>query len=97
MLENLKLLLGLGQNDEPLLNVLIKMCKNFAMNYCNLDSYETELDYIVQQMVCEKYSQLGSQGLSSRSFSGVSEDYFSNYSDSVMTALRRHRHIGVIQ
>lgn len=96
MLENLKLLLGLGQSDEALLNVLIKMCKNFAINYCNLDSYETELDYIVQQMVCEKYSQLGAEGLESRSFSGVSESFFSNFSDGVLTALRRHRRIGVI-
>lgn len=97
MLEDLKLYLNVGEPDVRLLELLIRQCKDWAINYCNLESYDKELDFIVFQMVCERYSRVGAEGIDSRSFSGVSEQYYSNFSDAVIKSLNRYRRIGVIK
>lgn len=96
MLEELKTLLGLTSDDEPILKILIDLCKTYIVDYCNLKMYDKEFDYLVKQMVCEKWTQLGSEGLASRSFSGVSESFLSNFSESILMSLKKHRRIGVI-
>ena len=63
MLDKLKLLMGLDDSLDELLMTLISLCKEEAYVYCNLPEYDTKLDYIVIQMVIERYNRLGSKSI----------------------------------
>lgn len=95
MLEKIKLLLNKSDDDsvDELLSLLISLCKEEAYTYCNLEEYNTELDFIVIQMVIEKYNRMGSEGTTSQSFSGISESYDDFYSDKVVRFLNKHRRV----
>ena len=95
MLERLKLLLHLEDNDDvdELLMTLIGLCKQEAYIYCNLEEYNNILDYIVIQMVIERYNRIGSEGLISQNTSGVSAEYDSFYSQKVVKMLNKHRKV----
>ena len=90
MLDKLMILLGISANDdkEELLELLIKNAKAFATFYCNLPEYSSDMDFIIIKMVVEDYNKLGSEGLNSRSFSGVSESYIDGYSEAVLSQLK---------
>lgn len=94
MLDNLKKLTNCS--DESLLNILLEQCKFHARDYCNLDEYDERLDYIVQQMVCERFTKLYSEGVSSRSYSGMSESYTDDFSPSIYNQLGRYRKLRTI-
>lgn len=89
MLDKLMVLLGISANDgkEELLELLIKNAKAFATLYCNLPKYSSDMDFIIMKMVVEDYNKIGSEGLESRSFSGVSENYINGYSAEVLSQL----------
>lgn len=95
MLEKIKLLLGKSNDDsiDELLLLLISLCKEEAYTYCNLEEYNEALDFIIIQMVIEKYNRMGSEGATSQSFSGISESYNDFYSDKIVRALNKHRKV----
>ena len=78
------------------LEVLIDQAKVFATDYCNLAKYSEELDNVVILMVQENYNRISAQGVSSRSYSGISEKYLNDFSDTVYKGLRNHRKIRTI-
>lgn len=84
-------------SDESLLTILLEQCETQATDYCNLDEYDSKLDYIVQQMVCERFTKLYSEGVSSRSYSGMSESYTDDFSPSIYKQLRRFRKLRNVQ
>jgi len=54
MLDKIKLLLGINEDDESkdeLLDLLISMCKDEAIDFCNLSEYNKKLDSAVISMV----------------------------------------------
>lgn len=75
------------------LEVLIDQAKVFATDYCNLAEYSQDLDSVVILMVQENYNRISAQGVSSRSYSGISERYLNDFSDTVYKGLRKHRKI----
>ena len=95
MLDILKKLTN--SSDESLLEILLEQCKLTAITYCNLDEYDSKLDNIVQQMVCERFTRLYSEGVSSRSYSGMSESYTDDFSPSIYKQLRRFRKLRNVQ
>ena len=96
MLNTIKLLLGIsGTEQDELLNVLIDICEREAVNYTHRNM-DVELSNIVLSMVVERYNKLGSEGITSRSFSGVSESITNNYSDAVIHQLNLKRKIRII-
>jgi hypothetical protein len=98
MLDKIKLLLSKSDDDtvDELIQTLISLCKEEAYVYCNLDSYSDKLDYIVVQMVIERYNRIGSEGATSQSSSGVSNSYDSYYSEKVRKALNKHRKVRMV-
>lgn len=80
-----------NSSDESLLTILLNQCKAQAVDYCRFSEYDTRLDYIVQQMVCERFSKLYSEGISSRSSSGMSESYTDDFSPNIYNQLRKYR------
>jgi hypothetical protein len=95
VLEKLKLLLNKENDDniDELLVVLISLCKEEAYIYCNLDEYDEALDYIVIQMVIERFNRIGSEGTTAQSSSGASATYDSFYSQKVERMLNKHRKV----
>lgn len=98
MLEKIKLLLSKSNDNsiDELLNTLISMCKEEAYIYCNLESYDKKLDFIVVSMVIEKYNRMGSEGTLTQSSSGVSASYDSFYSDKIVRMLNKFRKVKMV-
>lgn len=99
MLEKIKILLGIAEEDESkddLINLLISLCKNEAVDFCNLPEYDSKLDSAVISMVIERYNARGTEGLSSVSGSGVNEHYKDGYSSNIISALIKNRKIRCI-
>lgn len=94
MLEKIKLLLDITDtNSDALINVLIEEAQAFIMDYCTLTAYDTALDNITIKMVLELYNKRGAEGINSKSYSGISENYTNDYSASIYTLLNKHRRI----
>lgn len=99
MLEKIKILLGIAEEDEgkdDLINLLISLCKNEAVDFCNLPEYDSKLDSAVISMVIERYNARGTEGLTSVSGSGVNEHYKDGYSSNIISALVKNRKIRCI-
>lgn len=97
MLERIKLLLSIADDEQDeLLSTLIVLCQEEAYIYCNLEEYDSKLDFIVTQMVIERFNRIGSEGLESQNHSGVSSAYTNFYSDKVMRFLNKHRKVRTV-
>lgn len=97
MLEKIKMLLNLTNDDsDELLVMLIALCKEEAYTYCNLEEYSNKLDFVVIQMVIERYNRMGSEGAVSQSTSGVSASYTDFYSAKVVKLLNKHRKVKML-
>lgn len=81
---------------EKLLRTLILLCQDEATAYCNLEEYDEALDYIIVQMVIERYNRIGSEGTVYQSGSGAKVSYDSFYSEKVRKLLNKHRRIKTI-
>lgn len=94
MLDKIKLLLGLANDDkDELLQTLIALCKDEATDFCNLEEYSTKLDSAVIAMVIERYNRMGTEGLSSTSSSGINDSYIDGYSEFTLSKLRKNRKV----
>lgn len=96
MLNNIKLLLGLNLGNvekDAILNVLILNAKDEATAFCGLGVYDAKLDSTVQKMVVQTYRKMGAEGITSQSYSDVSESFNDGYSDDVMRILKRYRKV----
>ena len=94
MLDKIKILLGLTDDSkDDLLNILIALCKDEAVDFCNLTEYSNKLDSAIIAMVIERYNKLGTEGLSSVSTNGITEDYLTGYSEIVLSKLRKNRKV----
>ena len=99
MIDKIKLLLNIKDDDssqDELLTTLIAICKEEAYVYCNLEEYSDKLDFIIIQMVIEKYNRIGSEGTVSQSSSGASASYDSFYSEKVVRLLNKYRKVKMV-
>lgn len=83
-------------SDTSVLSLLILQCKEIATSYCNLTSYTEDLDEIVKIMVCERYNKLSADGISSHTYSGISESYTDDFSPMIYKSLRKHRKLRTV-
>jgi hypothetical protein len=95
MLDKIKLLLNLSDREDKddLISLLISLCKNEAVDYCNLEEYDEKLDSAVIAMVIERYNKLGSEGISSEKFSGIDSNFSVDYTEPILKKLRKNRRI----
>ena len=97
MLERIKLLLNITDDSkDALLNELIDNATEFAQNYINNDDALENLTGTIIAMVIYDYNRMGTEGLTSENYSGVSFGYTSGYSDDIMKQLKRYRKVRVI-
>ena len=97
MLERIKLLLNItGESKDALLMELIDNAEEFIINFTNNPDCIESLRGTVIAMAMYDYSRLGTEGLSSESYSGVSFGYTSGYGDDIMKQLKRFRKVRTI-
>ena len=91
MLDKLKLILGIKDDTkDDLLTLLIEQAIEEALNYTHQDSIDN-LSSTIISMVVYKYNRLGTEGLDSEGYSGVSFWYSTDYPESIMRALKSQR------
>ena len=94
MLDKIKLLLGLTDDTkDELIQTLIALCKDEAIDFCNLKEYSEKLDSAVINMVIERYNKLGTEGTNSVHTSGITEGYIDGNSEIVLSKLRKNRKV----
>lgn len=90
MLEDILFLLGdSGNGQDDLINLLISHAKAFIASQTQ-QPYSSDYDFICIKMVLEDFNKLGSEGLASKTFNGISEVYdnASGYSAGLMAQLK---------
>lgn len=92
MLNKVKLLLGLTADNtkDDLLTLLIEQATEEAIAYTHNDCVD-ELLTAIQRMVVYNYNRLGTEGVDSEGYSGVSYGYSSDYPDSIKRMLNAKR------
>ena len=93
MLENIKLLLGISSTEkDALLLLLIQQAEDEAKDFTHRDDV-CELQSTIEKMVVYNYNRLGTEGLNSESYSGVSYNYTTDYPEPILKMLKRYRKI----
>lgn len=96
MNRHLKVVLGIDLMDtskDELLDYLIEDAINEVISYCNLRSYDEKLNSIVIKMASQNYNKAKIQGITSQSYSGVSESYTDGYTVDVIAQLNKNRRV----
>lgn len=94
IIEKLKILIPDATQD--ILEVLLDNAELEFKTYCNRDSIPDSANTVIIQMVQSSYNRLGSEGLSSTSFSNVNESYNSGYSDNILQQLNAFRKVKML-
>lgn len=93
MLENIKLLLGITTSDkDELLELLINQATTEAKEYTNSENV-SKLSTAIVKMVIYNYNRLGTEGIDSEGYSGVSYSYSADYPEAVLRLLNKCRRI----
>lgn len=97
MLEDIKIMLGDAASNytDAQINLCIKYATAEVKSYCNRD-IDTELEVCVQKITILKLNRMNSEGLTSQSYSGVSESYIDGYPADILAVLNRKRKLKVV-
>ena len=91
MLEKIKICLTNNTYTDDLINLFIDDTTEEVKIYCNREDIDVELESIIRKIVIIKLNRLNSDGLSSQSFSGVSESFIDGYPQDIIAVLNRKR------
>ena len=93
MLEKLKMLLRIDNNEkDDLLTLLLDQATETAMAYTHSSDF-VGLSPIILKMAVFDYNRLGTEGLQSEGYSGVSFSYLDDYPETILRLLRSKRRI----
>ena len=97
MLEEIKLLLGEAAENftDAQINLHYKIALAQVEEYCQREADST-LEFVAERIAVINLSRMGTDGLASQSFSGVSENYLDGYSADIVATLNRKRKIKVV-
>ena len=97
MIEEVKLLLGdaAANYSDAQISLCLKMALSEVQAYCNRE-LDLELEIVAQRIAIIKLNKLNAEGLSSQSYSGVSESYIDGYPADIMAVLKRKRRMKVL-
>ena len=94
MLEDLKLLLGIPEDDttlDPKLNLILSSTTSRLKALLGGQNPPEDLEYIIIDVAVIRYNKIGSEGLSSHTVEGeslsFSDDDFAGYKDDIQTYL----------
>lgn len=82
--------------DEEKIEYLLEEAQEDFKTICNRDDVPDNASAIISQMVSFRYNHLGTEGLSSQSFSGMSESLMSDYPDNLKRAMYGWRKVKLV-
>lgn len=91
MLEKIKICLTNNTYTDDLINLFIEDTTKEVKIYCNREDIDTELESVIRRIVIIKLNRMNSEGLSSQSYSGVSESFIDGYPQDIIAVLNRKR------
>lgn len=91
MLEKIKICLTNNTYTDALINLFIEDTTKEVKIYCNREDIDTELESVIRRIVIIKLNRMNSEGLSSQSYSGVSESFVDGYPQDIIAVLNRKR------
>lgn len=97
MIDEIKILLGdaAGNYSDALIGLCAKQALAEVEAYCNR-APDYELEMVAERIAIIKLNRMNTDGLSSQSFSGVSESYIDGYPADILAILNRKRKIKVV-
>lgn len=97
MIDEIKLMLGeaAANYSDALIGLAYKQALIEVEDYCRRDADEA-LEYVAQRIAIIKLNRMGSEGLASQGYSGVSESYIDGYPQDILAILNRKRRLKVI-
>lgn len=97
MLEEIKLLLGeaAANYSDAQISLAYKMALNEVEEYCKRDA-DIALELVAEQIAVIKLNRMGTEGLASQAYSGVSESFIDGYPDEIKAVLNRKRKVKFI-
>lgn len=100
MLDDIKLLLSISDTSkDSLLTKLLNKAQQQALDYCNtsvsnyIDGLPTGLQDIIIELAIIRYNKLGSEGLQSESYSGISQSFIADIPADIKQQLNSYRHL----
>lgn len=92
MIENIKLLLGDAAPNfsDALINLKYKQAKLEVETYCKRE-LDLELEMVAEEITVIKLNRINTEGLSSQSANGVSENYIDGYPAHIQAILDAKR------
>lgn len=96
MVNEIKIMLGdaAPNYSDDLIELTLKQSIIEVEAYCNSD-LDAELELIAQRIAVIKLNRIGTEGLASQSYSGVSESYTDGYPADILAVLKRKRKVRV--
>lgn len=92
MIDKVKLLLGLTDSSkDKLIEVLIDGAVEDAVAITGNKYIQDELPNTIVKMVVYNYNRLGTEGLETESYSGVSYNYSNGYPQDILNTLNKKR------
>ena len=97
MLEEIKLLLGeaAANYSDAQISLAYKIALNEVEEYCKRDA-DIALELIAEQIAVIKLNRMGTEGLASQAYSGVSESFIDGYPDEIKAVLNHKRKVKFI-
>lgn len=97
MIEEIKLLLGEAATNysDAQINLAYKLSLAEVEEYCKRDA-DTALELVAEQIAVIKLNRMGTEGLASQSYSGISESFIDGYPAEIQAVLNRKRKIKVV-
>lgn len=97
MIEEIKIMLGDAATNytEGQILTAYNLASAEVETYCNRELDNT-LQIMAQQIAVIKLNRMGTEGLASQGYSGVSESYINGYPAEIVAVLNRKRKIKVI-
>lgn len=97
MIEEIKLMLGeaAANYTDAQIGLAYRLSLAEVEEYCKRDADAT-LELVAEQIAVIKLNRMGTEGLASQSFSGVSESFIDGYPAEIQGVLNRKRKIKVV-
>jgi hypothetical protein len=98
MYDKIVQILGISEEDtqaQDLIETLIDLCSDEAESFTH-EKDTSKLEELIIAMVVERYNTLDYAGISSTSYSGVSQSFRDGYSEQVKALIRAKRHLKLV-
>lgn len=94
MIEEIKIMLGEAASNytDAQIGLAYKMALIEVEEYCKRDA-DAALELVAEQIAVIKLNRIGTEGLASQSYSGVSENYTDGYPAEIVAVLNRKRKV----